>query len=288
ANLAMRALILANGINIVLDPCLIYGLGPFPALGVTGAAVATNIGRSIGILYGLYYLFGGGGRIRVHLKDMALKLTLAWAIVRVSLGGMAQFLVATASWVFLMQIVAGFGSAAVAGYTIAVRIILFLILPVWGLCNASATLVGQNLGAGLPERAETTVWFIARYATYYMAATVALVLLFTRPIVLWFTSEPEAVEYAVASLRILSYGFIFLGFGTAIIQAFNGAGDTMTPTYINVFCFWVVQVPLAYALALALGLGPEGVFWAVFVSDMLTGIVGILLFKRGTWKLREV
>ena len=288
ANLAMRALVLANGINIVLDPCLIYGLGPFPELGVTGAAVATNIGRSIGIGYGLYYLCGGGGRIRLHLKDMALKLGLAWAIVRVSLGGMAQFLVATASWVFLMQIVAGFGSAAVAGYTISVRIILFLILPVWGLCNASATLVGQNLGAGLPDRAETTVWYIARYATWYMAATAALLLLFARPVALWFTSEPEAVEYAVASLRILSLGFIFLGFGTAIIQAFNGAGDTMTPTWINVLCFWVVQVPLAYALALALGLGPEGVFWAVFVSDMLTGIVGILVFRRGSWKLRAV
>jgi len=288
ANLAMRALILANGINIALDPCLIYGWGPFPELGVTGAAVATNTGRSIGILYGLYYLCGGGGRIRLQLQDMALKLGLAWALVRISLGGVAQYLVATASWVFLVQIVADFGSAAVAGYTISVRIILFLILPVWGLGNASATLVGQNLGAGMPERAETTVWFIARYGSVYMALTATALWLFARDIALWFTTEPETVAYAVQSMRILSYGFVFWGFGIAVTQAFNGAGDTMTPTWINVFCFWVVQVPMAYVLALMLGIGPAGVFWAVFVSDMLIGIVGVLLFRRGTWKQRLV
>jgi putative MATE family efflux protein len=288
ANIAMRALILANGLNIVLDPLFIYGIGPFPELGVTGAAVATNIGRSIGVLYGLYYLCGAGGRIRLHLRDMGIKLGLIRDLIRISAGGMAQFLVATASWVFLMQIVSGFGSAAVAGYTIAVRIVMFSILPAWGLSNTSATLVGQNLGAGLPERAETTVWHIARYNAYYMGLAALIMLLFTRSIAMFFTDEPEALAYAIQCLRIFAYGYVFWGFGMAIIQAFNGAGDTMTPTWINIFCFWIVQVPLAYVLALTLEFGPVGVFWAVFVSDMLTGIVGVALFMRGTWKQREV
>lgn len=288
ANLAMRALMLANAINIFLDPALIYGWGPFPAMGVAGAAVATNIGRTIGVLYGLYYLCGGGGRIRLHLRDMGLKLGLIWALLRISAGGIAQFFVATASWVFLMQIVAGFGSAAVAGYTVAVRIVMFSILPAWGLSNASATLVGQNLGAGLKDRAERTVWHIARYNSCYMGIAALLMLLFTRPIAEFFTDEPEALGYAIQCLRIFAYGYVFWGFGMAIIQAFNGAGDTMTPTWINVFCFWVVQVPLAYVLALTLGIGPVGVFWAVFVSDALTGIVGLAFFMRGNWKEREV
>lgn len=273
---------------MVLDPCFIYGLGPFPELGVTGAAVATNIGRSAGVLYGLYYLCGRGGRIRVHLADLRLQLDIVYSLFRISIGGVSQFLVATASWVFLMQIVSGFGSEAVAGYTIAVRVVMFTILPAWGLSNASATLVGQNLGAGLPARAETTVWHIAKYNAIYMAIAAAAMLLFTRPIVLFFTQQPEVVEYAVQCLRIFAYGYVFWGFGMAIIQAFNGAGDTMTPTYINIFCFWVVQVPLAYTLALLLGLGPVGVFWAVFVSDVLTGIVGVAVFRRGKWKQRLV
>jgi putative MATE family efflux protein len=288
ANLAMRALILANGLNIVLDPCLIYGVGPFPEMGVTGAAVATNIGRTVGVLYALYYLCGGGGRIRLHLRDMGIKLGLIWSLVRISIGGIAQFLVATASWVFLMQLVSGFGSDAVAGYTIAVRIVMFSILPAWGFSNAAATLVGQNLGAGLPDRAETTVWHIARYNAYYMGVAALIMLLFTQPIAEFFAAEGEVLDYAVACLRIFTYGYVFWGFGMAIIQAFNGAGDTMTPTWINVFCFWIVQVPLAYFLALTLEFGPEGVFWAVFVSDMLTGIVGVAFFMRGKWKLREV
>lgn len=288
ANLAMRALILANGLNIILDPCFIYGIGPFPEMGVTGAAVATNIGRTCGVLYALYYLCGGGGRIRLHLRDMGIKLGLIWALVRISLGGIAQFLVATASWVFLMQIVSGFGADAVAGYTIAVRVVMFSILPAWGFSNASATLVGQNLGAGLPDRAETTVWHIARYNSYYMGVAAALMLIFTQPIAEFFAAEGDVLDYAVICMRIFAYGYVFWGFGMAIIQAFNGAGDTMTPTWINVFCFWIVQVPLAYFLALTLGIGPEGVFWAVFVSDALTGIVGVAFFMRGKWKLREV
>lgn len=288
ASLAMRALTLANCINIVLDPCLIYGYGPFPELGLKGAAIATNIGRGVGVLYGVYYLCGGGGRIRLHIANMTLRLSVILSLVRISVGGVSQFLVATASWVFLMQIVSGFGSAAVAGYTIAVRVVMFSILPAWGLSNAAATLVGQNLGAGLPERAEASVWHIVRYNSLYMGFASVMMLLFTRAIVGLFTSEPEVIEYAVQCLTIFAVAFVAWGAGMAIIQAFNGAGDTMTPTWINVFCFWIVQVPLAYFLALILEFGPVGVFWAVFASDILTGIVGYLVFRRGKWKERIV
>lgn len=286
ASLAMRALTLANCINIVLDPCLIYGYGPFPELGLEGAAIATNIGRGVGVLYGLYYLCGGGGRIRLHVANLVLQLPVIAALLRISIGGVSQFLVSTASWVFLMQIVSGFGSAAVAGYTIGVRIVMFSILPAWGLSNAAATLVGQNLGAGQPERAEASVWHIVKYNTVYMGFASLMMLLLTRPIVGLFTDEPVVVEYAVQCLTIFALAFVAWGAGMALIQAFNGAGDTMTPTWINVFCFWVVQVPLAYFLAL--GFGPVGVFWAVFASDILTGIVGYLFFRRGKWKERMV
>lgn len=288
ATLAMRALTLANCINIVLDPCLIYGYGPFPEMGITGAAVATNIGRGIGVIYGLYYLCGGGGRIKLDWGNMKLQLEVVIRLCRISIGGVSQFLVSTASWVFLMQIVSGFGSEAVAGYTIAVRIVMFSILPAWGLSNASATLVGQNLGAGLPDRAEKTVWHIVAYNSLYMALASILMFLFTEPIVGVFTQDIEVAAYAVQCLHIFAAAYVAWGAGMAIIQAFNGAGDTMTPTWINVFCFWIVQVPLAYTLALGLGFGPVGVFWAVFVSDILTGIVGYLAFRRGTWKLRVV
>ncbi|MEQ8314738.1 MAG: MATE family efflux transporter [Gammaproteobacteria bacterium] len=288
ASIAMRALTLANGINIVLDPCLIYGVGPFPEMGVTGAAVATNIGRTVGVIYGAYYLLSKHGRIQLHLKEMYLRLDIIWSLVRISVGGIAQFLVATASWVFLMSIVSSFGSQAVAGYTIAVRIVMFSILPAWGLSNATATLVGQNLGAGLPDRAERTTWKIAQYNAGYMAIAAVLMLLFTRPIAAFFSQDPQVLDYAMQCLVIFAYGYVGWGFGMAVIQAFNGAGDTMTPTWINVFCFWVVQVPLAYVLALSLGLGPVGVFWAVFVADNLSCIVGIVVFRRGRWKTRSV
>ncbi|MEQ8954374.1 MAG: MATE family efflux transporter [Gammaproteobacteria bacterium] len=288
ASIAMRALTLANGLNIILDPCFIYGLGPFPEMGVTGAAVATNIGRGVGMLYGLYFLFNSRGRVKVDMHAMKLRIDTVISLVRVSIGGIAQFLVATASWVFLMQIVSGYGSAAVAGYTIAVRIVIFSILPAWGLGNSAATLAGQNLGAGLPDRAERCTWAIARYNAMYMLVAGLLMWVFAEPIVSFFSTDPEVIDYAGRCIRIFTYGYVFWGFGMAIIQAFNGAGDTMTPTWINVFCFWVVQVPLAYALAYAAGMGPIGVFWAVFASDMLVGIVGTAVFMRGKWKERIV
>ena len=288
ATIAMKALWLANGINIILDPCLIYGVGPFPELGVTGAAVATNIGRTIGTLYGLYFLFGSYGRIKLSLDEMAMRPGIILSLLRISMGGIAQYLIATASWVFLMQIMSGFGSQAVAGYTIAVRIVMFSILPAWGLSNATATLVGQNLGAGQIERAGLSTWKIARYNATYMALAAILLLFFTRPIAGFFSEDTAVIGYAIRCLQISAYGYAGWGFGMAVIQAFNGAGDTLTPTYINILCFWLLQVPLAYALALPLDMGPEGVFWAVFAADMLCCAVGVLMFRRGTWKTRMV
>ena len=288
ASLAMRTLVLANGINIVLDPCLIYGVGPFPELGVTGAAVATNIGRGCGVAYGIYYLFFSNNRIQLGRAHAALKTSVLWSILRISFGGIAQMLIATASWVFLMRIVSEFGGSAVAGYTIGVRIMLFIILPAFGLSNATATLVGQNLGARLPERAEATVWKVMQYVSYYMLATAVVALVLDDQLISVFSTEPEVIAYGVGCLRIFSYGLIFFGISATSVQAFNGAGDTMTPTWINFFSFWVVQVPLAYLLALILTMGPEGVFWAVFVSDVLAGILGVLFFRRGRWKEKVV
>ncbi|OFE12078.1 MATE family efflux transporter [Pseudohongiella acticola] len=288
ASIAMRALILANGINIVLDPVLIYGWGPFPEMGLTGAAVATNIGRGIGVAYQLYYLCSHNRRIRLALSDLVMRLTIVAQLLRISVGGIAQFLIATASWVFLMRLVSNFGNEAVAGYTIAIRVIIFVILPSWGLSNAVATLVGQNLGAAKPERAERTVWQVVRYNVSYMLL-VALVLIFFPIWVMGFFSEnPDVVANGIQSLRILSYGFVFLALGSVVTQAFNGAGDTMTPTWINAFSFWLVQIPLAWTLAMAAGWGAEGVYWSIFIGDLTMGIIGTYLFMRGGWKRRSL
>lgn len=284
ASIAMRTLVLANGINMVLDPCLIYGYGPFPELGVAGAAVATNIGRSIGMLYGIYHLFTSRGRLQLQWRALGLRLRVVWSLVRVSLGGIAQFLVDTASWVFLIQIVSGFGSEAVAGYTVAVRIVMFSVLPAWGLSNATSTLVGQNLGAGLPDRAELTTWKVAQYSAGYMAIAAIAMLIFTRPLASFFSEDAAVLSYAIQCLHVFAYGYVGWGFGMAVIQAFNGAGDTMTPMWINVLCFWVVQVPMAYVMAIVLDIGPVGVFWSVFTADMLRCVVGVLVFRRGKWK----
>ncbi len=288
ASIAMRSLILANGINIVLDPFLIYGWGPFPDMGVTGAAVATNIGRWVGVLYPLYYLCAHNRRIRVGLQDLVIKLGVVFALIRISLGGIAQFLIATASWVFLMRLVSEYGSEAVAGYTIAVRIMMFVILPAWGLSNAVATLVGQNLGAGKVQRAVDTVWQVAKYNVGYMMAVAVVLILFPATIMAWFTTEPQAAAYGIDALRIMSYSFGFMALGMVAVQAFNGAGDTMTPTWINGFCYWIVQIPVAYLLATALQMGPYGVFWSIFLAEILIGVVGVFYFMRGSWKTRVV
>ncbi|MDT8429233.1 MAG: MATE family efflux transporter [Pseudomonadales bacterium] len=288
ASIAMRSLVLANSINIVLDPCLIYGWGVFPEMGVTGAAVATNIGRGVGVLYQLYYLCASNRRIQLHWHDLRARVQVIVSLCRISAGGIAQFLIATASWVFLMRLVSQFGSDAIAGYTIAVRIIMFVILPAWGLSNAVATLVGQNLGAGKLERAESTVWQIGKYNLAYMALAAVLILIAPQWVMEFFTSELSVISNGIQGLQIMAYGFVAMAIGMVVVQAFNGAGDTMTPTWINGFCFWLVQIPLAYALTMLAGWGPEGVFWSIFTAETLMSIVGVALFMRGRWKYQAV
>lgn len=288
ASVAMRSLWLANGINIVLDPCLIYGWGPFPEMGVTGAAVATNIGRGVGVAYQFYYLCSGDSRIRIGLSSLNLQPAVIVALLKTSLGGIAQFLIATASWVLLVRIVSLYGPVAVAGYTIAIRIIIFSFLPAWGLSNTVATLVGQNLGAQKPERAEQTVWQVSKYTASYIMVVALLFMMLPAPLIALFTEDGAVIEYGAVCLRILSYGFVFWALGMVVVQAFNGAGDTLTPTWINLFCFWVVQIPLAYALATQTALASSGVFWAIAISDVLTGLVGVTLFMRGGWKTKVI
>lgn len=288
ASIAMRALVLANGINIILDPILIYGWGPIPGMGVAGAAIATNIGRGIGILYQLYFLCTRGNRLQILWRHLALQPGIVMQLLRISVGGIAQYLIATASWVFLMRLVAQHGNDAVAGYTIAIRVVIFVLLPSWGLSNAVATLVGQNLGAGKADRAEKTVWQIARYNLVYMVSVALILIFFPTWVMSFFSDQADVVQNGIQSLRILSYGFVFLAIGSVVTQAYNGAGDTMTPTWINVFAFWVVQVPLAWSLTTAAGWGPEGVYWSVFIADMTMSLVGTWLFMRGSWKTRSV
>ena len=286
--IAMRSLWLANGINIVLDPLLIYGIGPFPEMGVTGAAVATTIGRGIGVIYQLYHLRGHASRIKVQVKHLMPDLDVMISLVKVSLGGILQFLIATASWVVLVRIVATYGSAAVAGYTIAIRVVMFTILPAWGMSNAVATLVGQNLGAGQPDRAESSVWKVARYNLYFMLAVAFVFIAFAEYIIGFFSQDPNVIESGVACLRYIAYGYGFYGIGMIVVQAFNGAGDTMTPTKINFFCYWMLQIPLAYWMANILELGPTGVFLAITLAESFIAVVGIIVFRRGAWKTKTV
>jgi len=288
ATIAMRALWIANGINIVLDPCLIFGLGPFPEMGLTGAAVATSIGRGTGVVYQLVRLHRPGSRIRLTARDWVFDLAVMARLIRVSFGGVLQFLVETASFVGLVRIVAFFGSTALAGYTIGVRIIVFAFLPAWGLSNAAATLVGQNLGARKPDRAERSVWLTGVYNMMFLGAVSIVFIVLAEPLVRLFSSDEGVVAIGVDCLRIISYGYIFFAWGMVTVQSFNGAGDTMTPTWINLFCFWVCQIPLAYYLARTIDMGPRGVFWAIAICYSISAVIGILLFRLGRWKTREV
>ena len=287
AAMAMRSIWLANGINIVLDPLFIFGIGPFPELGLTGAAVATVIGRGIGVLYQFWGL-GRGARLRITAADVGFDPDVIFRLMRVSAGGVLQMLVATASYIGLIRILATFGSVVLAGYVIAIRVVIFIILPSWGLANAAATLVGQNLGAGKPERAERAVWVTGLWNMAFMAAVTVVFVAFAGPIVRIFTSEPATAAVGESALRIISYGYVMYAWGMVVLQAFNGAGDTWTPTGVNLVAFWLVQIPLAWVLAHVVGIGHEGVYWAIAVSYSLSALIGLLLFRRGKWKLKEV
>jgi len=288
AGIAMRSLWLANGINLILDPILIFGLGPAPEMGVMGAAVATTIGRSIGVLYQLNHLFGISGRVRIRLAQLAPNLAVAKQLTKLSLGGIGQFLIAVSSWIFLMRIIAPYGSAAIAGYTIAVRIIHFTFLPAWGLGNAAATLVGQNLGADKPERAEKSLWRAAQF-NFFTLLVVAIVLgLFAEQAIGVFSSDPMIIAIGAQGLTFFCYGYPLMALGMVALQSLNGAGDTSTPTLINFIAFWLIEIPLAWLLAEAAKLGPQGVFWSILVAETVFAMLAIWVIRRGRWTAVKV
>ena len=286
AQAAMRSLWLANGINIVLDPCLIFGLGPFPELGLPGAAVATTIGRGTGVLY-QFWVLSRGSRIRIRREDIRTQWAVMRNLCRVSVGGIGQMLADMLPWILLIRIIASFGTMAVAGWVIAIRVALFVILPCWGLSNAASTLVGQNLGAGKPDRAERAVWITGGWNMAFMALVTGVFVVFAPEIAALFTDEPEVLRTAATALRIVSYGYVFYALGMVTRQAFNGAGDTWTPTWIDLVCFWLFEIPLAWLLSRT-ALGVDGVFWAVAIAYSLSAAVSTLVFRRGGWKTTTV
>jgi MATE family, multidrug efflux pump len=288
AAIAMRLLWVSNIINLILDPCLIFGVGPFPKLGVTGAALATFTGRSIGVLYQFYRLLRGTERIRILRRQIHINLRVLLRLLRVSLTGILQFAIAHTSWIGLVRIVSIFGAAALAGYTIAIRIVVFIILPSWGLSNAAATLVGQNLGAKQPGRAETSVWRTGFYNMLFLGVVGIFFVLFAEPVVRLFTSDALVVPLAASCLRIISYGNIGYAYGMVMLQAFNGAGDTVTPTIVNFFGFWLLEIPLAYFLAITAGMRASGVYVSIVVAEAFIAGASIILFKRGRWKRQQI
>ena len=285
AALAMRTLILGNCINIVLDPVFIFGLGPIPAMGVTGAAVATLTGRTIAVCYQFYALKKGS---RLPMAGGAWKpdLRLMGRLLKLSVGGVAQFAIATSSWVVMMRLMARFGNEALAGYTFAIRIIIFTLLPAWGMGNAAATLVGQNLGAGQPERAEKSVYLTGCYNMAFLCVVSVVFIFFGEVLMRVFTRETEVIRVGTDCLRVLGFGYVLYGWGMVLVQSFNGAGDTMTPTWLNLFTFWAFQIPLAWFLTGKIG--HAGVYWAVMCADVLLFFLVLPLFRRGKWKAKIV
>ena len=284
ASIAMWTLVLSNGLNIILDPIFIFGFGPVPAYGVEGAAIATTIGRGTAVIFQLGILFYGWGKIRIAFKDLVIRTSVMMNLIKVSLGGIGQFLIGTSSWVFLMRIMSEFGSEVLAGYTIAIRVMMFTFMPSWGMSNAAATLVGQNLGAGKPDRAEKSVWITGKYNAIFMVIVSLVYLIFAQEILSWFSPEAEVIKYGALCLQVIAAGYVFYAYGMVVIQSFNGAGDTKTPTYINFVCFWLFQLPFAYILAVTLEIGPLGVFLAIVLAEAMIAIVGIALFRKGKWK----
>jgi putative MATE family efflux protein len=288
AAIAMRLLWVSNIINLILDPCLIFGVGPFPRLGVTGAALATFIGRSIGVLYQFYRLLRGTERIRILKSQIRIQYDVLLRLLRVSFTGILQFAIAHTSWIGLVRIVSIFGAAALAGYTIAIRVVVFVILPSWGLSNAAATLVGQNLGAGHPERAEKAVWRTGLYNMLFLGSVGIFFIFFAEPVVRLFTHDPAVVPLGAACLRIVSYGNLGYAYFMVMMQAFNGAGDTVTPTIVNFFGFWLFEIPLAYWLAIPLHMRSNGVFFSIAIAESAMAAASAILFKRGKWKKQKI
>ena len=288
AAIAMRVLWLANAINIVLCPTLVLGLGPVPALGIKGAAIATTIGRSIGVLFALSRLFKPGARVELHARHFAFDPALIMRVIRLSASATVQVFIGMVSWIGLVRILATFGSAAIAGYTIGIRIVIFALLPSFGLANAAATMVGQALGARKPERAERAVWTAGRYGMWFLGSVGLLFVLFAPQIVAIFTSDAAVARYATATLRTVALGFPFYAYGMVFTQSFNGAGDTRTPTYINLFVFWLFELPLAWVLANTFGFGPQGAFAAATAAFCTLAVLSAVLFRRGRWKTQRV
>ena len=288
AAVAMKVLWIGNIINIMLDPCLIFGLGPFPHLGVTGAAVATTIGRGCAVLVQFYLLFFGRKRIRLSKKHLIINFKIMIKLLKLSFGSIGQNLISTSSWIALVRIISIFGSEVVAGYTIAIRIIGFTLMPSWGISNAASTLVGQNLGAKKPERAERAVW-VTGVANMILLGAIGLILVvYPEPFIRIFIDNENVVKSGVLGLRIISFGFIAYGLGMVLVNSFNGAGDTSTPLKINIFAFWFVEIPLAWLLAIKSGLMEEGVFIAIVIAESLMTLIAWIVFRRGKWKLKEV
>jgi len=288
AAISMRVLWMANLINIVLDPLLIFGLGPFPQLGVTGAAIATTTGRGLAVVFQFYLLFNGRKRVRLAVRHLRIDWKIMKTLVKLSIGGIGQHIIATSSWIGLVRIISEFGSIVVAGYTIALRIIVFALLPSWGLSNAASTLVGQNLGANKPVRAERSVWVTGWVNMIFLGSLGLILIFFSEFFIRLFIADPSVIASGSAGLRIISLGFIAYGFGMVLVNSLNGAGDTVSPTLINIFCYWLLEIPLAYFLAFQMGMHENGVFSSILVAESVMTLSAFWVFRTGKWKLKKV
>lgn len=288
AAISLQVLVFANLLNLILDPLLIFGLGPFPELGIMGAAIATNIGRGTAVLFQFYILFRGKHRIKFYLSSLKIKFGIMLKLIRLSGGGILQYLIATLSWLFLIRIISEFGSIALAGYTIGIRIIIFALLPAWGLSNAASTLVGQNLGAKQPDRAERSVWITSYVNMFFMGFQGLTLFIFPEFLMGIFTDDALVIEQGVLTLQIIAVGFVLYGLGMVIVQGINGSGDTLTPTWINFVSFWVIELPTAYIMAIVFDMGLTGACISIVIGETMLTLIGLYVFKKGKWKLREV